>query len=157
MKKIFLLFAFLMLQFAIAQMPNISKVWLNNNKAYEGTIGNEKTPLKLKIIISDQDKKNDQEYYVSGNSVVENNLANFEGKIKITKYKDGRKRSTVYGTYEFVEEPKGKHSGKFTGKFIYTFKWDRKAEKIEGQHVEFIGDWKSYDGTLDFDTNWKTQ
>ena len=157
MKKIFLLFTVFFVQFALAQMPNISKVWLNNNNAYEGTIGNDKTSIRLKINISEQDKKNDQEYFVSGNSVVETNLSNFEGKIKITKYKDGKKRSVVYGDYEFLEEPKGKHSGKFTGKFVFTFNWNRKTQKIESQYIEFIGDWKSYDNSLNFKTGWKTK
>ena len=157
MKKIFLLFTVIFVQFALAQMPNISKVWLNNNNAYEGTIGNDKTSIRLKINISEQDKKNDQEYFVSGNSVVETNLSNFEGKIKITKYKDGKKRSVVYGDYEFLEEPKGKHSGKFTGKFVFTFNWNRKTQKIESQYIEFIGDWKSYDNSLNFKTGWKTK
>ncbi len=152
MKKLF--FFFLLINtFAFSQMPNIEQVWLNNSKPYFGTI--DKTQIKLKINISDQDKKNDQEYFVAGYSVVENNYAKFEGKLKITKYKDGKKRGTVYGEYEFLEEPKGKHSGTFKGKFVYTFKWNRQSEQIESQHIEFIGDWKSYDGTLDFKTNIK--
>lgn len=138
-------------------MPNIANVWMNHSKPYLGTIGDEKTPLKLKINISEQNKKNDQEYFVSGFSLVEGNNTNFEGKLRITKYKDGKKRSTVFGEYDLAEEVKGKHSGIFKGKFIYTFIWNKKTEQIEGQFIEFIGDWKSYDGTLNFKTNWKNQ
>lgn len=154
MKKITLLFIFIS-SFIWAQMPNISSVWLNGSQPYIGTIGKEKTPLKVRIAISEQDRKKDQEYFVAGYSVVENVSSKFEGKIIITKYKDSKKRGTVFGEYDFAEEPKGKHSGTMKGKFIYTFKWNHKTEKIESQHIEFIGDWKSYDGTLVYTTNFK--
>jgi len=120
----------------------------NNYSKFEG---------KLKINISEQDKKNDQEYFVSGYTVVENNYSKFEGKFKITKYKDSKSKGVVYGDYELVEEVKGKHSGIFTGKFIYTFKWNKTSEKIQSQYIELIGDWKSYDKTLDFKTRLKNQ
>ncbi|ASK29876.1 hypothetical protein CEY12_07035 [Chryseobacterium sp. T16E-39] len=151
MKKLLLLLI-LISQFAFAQMPNISNVWLNNSKAYAGTIGNEKQAIKLKINISEQNRKNDQEYFVSGYTLVDKNYTKFEGNLTISKYKDTKKKGTVYGEYEFAEENKGKHSGLFKGKFVYTFKWNKTSEKIEGQYIEFIGNWKSYDGTLDFKT-----
>ena len=83
MRKFTLLFIFIS-SFCFAQMPDVSPVWLNKHQAYKGTIGSEKTPLLLKIILSEQDKKNDQEYFVSGNSTVEKNVSNFEGKLIIT-------------------------------------------------------------------------
>ncbi|MBT2416222.1 MULTISPECIES: hypothetical protein [Chryseobacterium] len=156
MKKLLLLLI-LISNFVFAQMPNISNVWLNNSKAYTGTIGNDKQVMKLKINISEQDKKNDQEYFVSGYSLVDKTYTKYEGKLKITKYKDTKKKGSVYGEYELAEENKGKHSGLFKGKFIYTFKWNKTNEKIEGQYIEFIGDWKSYDGTLDFKTSLTNQ
>ncbi|WEK71149.1 MAG: hypothetical protein P0Y62_06220 [Candidatus Chryseobacterium colombiense] len=156
MKKA-LLFLILVSNFFFAQMPDISSVWLNNSKPYLGTIGKDKEVLKLKINISEQNKKNDQEYFVSGYSLVDNVYAKFEGKFTITKYKDNKKSGTVYGTYELAEENKGKHSGLFTGKFVYNFKWNKITEKIEGQYIELIGDWKSYDGSLDFKTRLKNQ
>ncbi|WBV61224.1 hypothetical protein PFY12_03665 [Chryseobacterium camelliae] len=156
MKKA-LLFLILISNFFFGQMPDISSVWLNNSKPYWGTIGNNKESIKLKVNISEQNIKNDQEYFVSGYSLVDQVYAKFEGKFTITKYKDNKKSGTVYGNYELAEENKGKHSGLFKGKFIYTFKWNRTTEKIEGQYIEFIGDWKSYDGTLDFKTRIKNQ
>lgn len=155
--KLSLLFFVFLFKFAFSQMPNISNVWLNNSKPYVGTIGNDKETIKLKINISEQDKKNDQEYFVSGYTVVENNYSKFEGKFKITKYKDSKSKGVVYGDYELAEEVKGKHSGIFTGKFIYTFKWNKTSEKIQSQYIELIGDWKSYDKTLDFKTRLKNQ
>lgn len=156
MKKL-LLFLILLANFAFAQMPNISNVWLNESKAYTGTIGNKDQEIKLKINISEQNKKNDQEYFVSGYTLVEKNYTKFEGKLTITKYKDAKKKGVVYGEYELAEENKGKHSGLLRGKFTYTFRWNKTEEKIEAQSIEFIGDWKSYDGTLDFKTRIKNQ
>lgn len=156
MKKA-LLFLILVSNFFFAQMPDISSVWLNNSKPYIGTIGKDEEVLKLKINISEQNRKNDQEYFVSGYSLVDKVYAKFEGKFTITKYKDNKKSGTVFGTYELAEENKGKHSGLFTGKFVYTFKWNKKTEKIEGQYIELIGDWKSYDGSLNFKTRLKNQ
>ena len=111
--------------------------------------------MKVKITNSEQDKKNDQEYFVSGFSLVERTNTKFEGKLIITKYKAGKKRNVVFGDYELVEEGTGKHSGILKGKFIYTFMWNKKTEKIENQFIEFVGHWKSYDGNLNYPTNWK--
>ena len=155
MKKF--LFIFLLASgFAFSQMPNIAEVWMNKSQPYTGTIAG-KELLKIKINISEQNRKNDQEYFLAGYSMVEKNFSKFEGKLKINQYRDGKKRSTVYGEYELAEEPKGKHSGIFTGKFIYTFMWNAKLQQIEKQFIEFIGNWKSYDGTLSYKTTWKNQ
>ncbi|WP_312343507.1 hypothetical protein [Chryseobacterium binzhouense] len=154
MKK-FLFFLLFMPFLLLSQMPDISKVWLNNSNPYIGTIGNENQKIKLKINVSEQNKKNDQEYFVSGYSLVDNNYTKFEGKFTIIKYKDGKKDGAVYGDYELAEESKGKHSGIFSGKFIYHFKWNKKTEKIENHSIELTGDWRSYDGSLDFKTKLK--
>lgn len=139
------------------QMPDISNVWLNNSKPYIGTIGSKGQELKLKINTSEQNKKNDQECFVSGYSLVDTNYTRFEGKITILKYKDAKRQGTVFGEYELAEENKGKHSGLFKGKFVYNLKWNKKTEKVEGQYIELTGDWRSYDGTLDFKTRLKNQ
>lgn len=154
MKKILYLLL-LISALASAQMPNISTVWLNNSMPYTGTIGDQKEVMKIMVEISEQNRKNDQEYFLSGYSVVENTNTKFEGKLKITKYKNGKKRSSIFGEYEFAEEPNGKHSGILKGKFVYTFMWNAKTQKIEKQYLQFIGDWASYDGSLTFKTNWK--
>ncbi|MEA1851130.1 hypothetical protein U9K52_19630 [Chryseobacterium sp. MHB01] len=151
MKKI-LLFLVLISNVLFSQMPDISNVWLNNGKTYTGTIGSKDQQIKLKINISEQDRKNDQEYFVSGYTMVDKNYTKFEGKFKIKKYRDSSKKGTVYGEYELAEEYKGKHSGMFRGKFVYTFRWNKNSEKVEQQYIELTGDWKSYDGTLDFKT-----
>ncbi|MGZ5210382.1 MAG: hypothetical protein ACXWB1_05775 [Kaistella sp.] len=153
MKKLLFFFIFFS-GFAFSQMPNISEVWMNKSQPYTGTIGGKET-IKLKVNISEQNRKNDQEYFLAGYSLVERNYSKFEGKLKINQYRDGKKQSTVFGEYRLAEEPKGKHSGIFTGKFIYTFTWNPKTQQVEKQFIEFIGNWKSYDGTLTYKTNWK--
>ena len=156
MKKYLLLLIFLG-GFIAAQMPNISSVWMNNSQPYVGTITAQKIPMKVKINISEQDKKKDQEYFISGFFFVENTPTKFERKLKNKKNKVGNKKKNVFGEYQFAEEGAGKHSGVLKGKFIYTFLWNKKTEKIENQFIEFIGSWKSYDGKLDYPTNWKNQ
>lgn len=143
MKKYLFLFL-ISCQFFSAQMPNISTVFLNNSKAFTGTFGSQKIPIKIKINIADQDKKNNQHYFVSGYTLMENKYQKIEGTLLITKYKDGNKRNSVYGTYEIAQDPKAANSGLFTGKFIYTFMWNKKTEKIEDQFIEFIGERKNY-------------
>ena len=153
MKKITLLLLFISTM-AFSQMPNISEVWLNKSQPYTGIIGPNQ-PIKFKVNVSEVNKKNDQEYFLAGNSVVDNLTSKFEGKLTIKKYKDRGKRNSVFGEYEFAEEAAGKHSGIFKGKFVYTFIWNKKTEKIEKQDISFLGDWKSYDGTLTYKTTWK--
>lgn len=156
MRKLLLLFV-LISGLSFAQMPDISKVWLNNSKAYTGIIGNKNQEIKLKIDISEQNRKNDQEYFVSGYTLVDKVYSKFEGKFTITRYKDARKKGTVFGEYELAEEERGKHSGILKGKFIYTFRWNKDAEKVENQEIELTGNWKSYDGTMDFKTSINNQ
>ncbi|WP_294296130.1 hypothetical protein [uncultured Chryseobacterium sp.] len=156
MKRL-LLFFVLLSGLTFAQMPDISNVWLNNSKAYVGTIGNQNQEIKLKIDISEQNRKNDQEYFVSGYTLVDKVYAKFEGKFTITQYKDARKKGTVFGEYELAEENKGRHSGTLKGKFVYTFRWNKDTEKVEDQEIELKGNWKSYDGSMDFKTLIKNQ
>lgn len=151
MKKLLLLFV-LISGLALAQMPDISNVWLNNSKPYTGTIGHQNQEIRLKIEISEQNRKNDQEYFVSGYTLVDKVYAKFEGKFTIIKYKDARKKGTVFGEYELAEKNSGKHSGILKGKFVYTFRWNKDTEKVEDQEIELTGSWKSYDGTMDFKT-----
>ncbi len=156
MKKFTLLFL-LITSFCFAQMPNISTIWLNNHKIYNGTIGAEKTKMKVMVNISSQDVRNDQEYFIAGYTFVEKSTNNFEGKIKVTLYKNSKKGGKIYGEYTMLEEPKGNHSGTFTGKFIYTFKWNKKTQKVESQYIEFVGDWENYAKNLQYKTGWKNQ
>ncbi|MBQ0152195.1 MAG: hypothetical protein KBS61_04810 [Chryseobacterium sp.] len=156
MKKL-ILFLLFVSNLITAQMPNISNAWLNESKPYVGTIGADNQVIKLKINFSEQNKKNDQEYFLSGYTLVGNEYSKFEGSLTITKYKDSKKKGVVYGIYELAEENKGPHSGLLKGKFIYTFSWNKKTEKLENPYIYFIGDWKSYTGNLNYKTRLKNQ
>lgn len=142
MKKLIFILS-LMVGFAQAQMPNISKVWTNNLLPYKGGFGKE-IPMSIYINQSDQNKKNDQEYFISGTSVKNNAELNIEGNLIINKYKDFKKHGKVFGTYEIAEENKGEASGIYKGKFIFSFDWDPKSKQITKKKIEFKGKWHSY-------------
>lgn len=154
MKKILYLFL-LFSQIISAQMPDISNVFLNNSKAFLGTI--EKSVLKLKINTSEQDKKNNQNYFISGYTLINQKYSKFEGNILITKYKDGNRHNSVFGTYEIAQNPQDENSGLLTGKFIYTFKWNKKTQKIENPYLEFIGKHKNYKNNLVENASFKSE
>ena len=48
MKKT-LFFLLFVSTFTFAQMPNVSKVWLNNSMPYTGTIGDQKEAMKVMV------------------------------------------------------------------------------------------------------------
>lgn len=157
MKKFLLLFSFFVGVLAMAQMPDISNVFLNKNKSYSGKLLEADQNLLVTISNATQSKTNDQEYFVSGTTKAGNVVKPFEGKITITKYKDGKKRSTVYGEYDFAEAGADEHSGELKGKFIFTFKWNDKLEKVEDQFIQFTGKWTNYKKTLQYRTLWDNQ
>ena len=45
----------------------------------------------------------------------------------------------------------------FTYEPGYEYVLKVKTEKIEKQFIEFFGTWKSYDGALNYPTNWRNQ
>ncbi len=152
MKKLFALLVFCS-GFVIAQMPNISKVWTNNNLPYNGGFG-EKSPLKIMLLTSEQNKKNDQEYFVSGQSTKENTDAKLEGSMTVKKYKDFKKRGKLFGNYEFAEENTGNNSGIYKGKFIFSFDWDKDTKQVTNKKIEFKGKWYPYQKSKEENTFW---
>ncbi len=158
MKKFYLAFI-LISSISFAQMPNINKVWLNNGKNYFGTLENKglKTNLMLKINISDQNKKNDQEYFISGTTEKNGHIENIEGSIKIEKYKDGKKESKIFGTYEIAEQPDGNSSGLYKGNFVFSFKWNDKTQETENKQLSFTGTWTNYENKEIYQTSWSSK
>ncbi len=159
MRKFFLFFilaAGLMSAQKSSQTPDIRRVWLNHNMSYRGTISDGKSiqPVTLNIFSSDLDLDHQQEYFVSGETRVKNMVSKFEGKIKVLKFKNGKKSGKITGEYDMAEKPDGKHTGVFTGKFTLKFHWDDKTEKISGEEMHFRGEWKNYDGDLTSKTEW---
>lgn len=155
MKSVFFL-SFFVSGFFCAQMPNIERVWLNDNAPYLGEIEIDRQPkdFKLQVFISEQNKKNDQEYFISGNRVFEQESIKIEGTVDIKKYKDQKKKGVVFGDYEIAEEPHGKFSGIYRGKFTFRFDWNDKKNLIENKKIEFKGTWTSYDGKSTYPTKW---
>lgn len=98
----------------------------------------------MRINLSEQNKKNDQEYFISGISEKDGVSTNIEGSLKIDKYKDAKKTSKMFGTYEIAEQPNGKTSGLYKGNFIFSFKWDPKTQEITDQKIELKGNWENY-------------
>ncbi len=154
MKKLTLFFAFCFSILSFAQMPNIQRIWLNNGAPYNGTIANHGERLRVKINVSEQDKANDQSYFIAGETVVDQVTSKFEGKITITKFKASKKINKVYAEYDLAEEPTRKHSGILKGKLIYTFTWDETLQKAIDHRMKFEGKWISYDDTLNLRTQW---
>lgn len=154
MKKIALLVTFCFSILSFAQMPNIQKIWLNNGNAYNGTIGKQGERLKIKINVSEQDRENDQSYFVAGETIVNQEASKFEGKITITKFKASKKVNKVYAEYDLAEEPTRRHSGILKGKLIYTFTWNETLQKAIDHRIKFEGKWRSYDDQLDLKTQW---
>lgn len=154
MKKIALLFV-LFSYFAMAQMPNISKLWLNNNQPYAGKFLDTDTPLQVKILSSRQDKNDDQKYHLSGEILSQNNVQLVEGTIIIKKYKDGNRRGRLFGEYDFLVKSDSKSI--YKGKFIYTFKWNKKMRKIESNYIKFVGHLEHHQGQKKTKTAWENQ
>lgn len=153
MKKLILLFLFAS-GISQAQMPNIAKVWINDNIPYNGGFGKAKT-LKISIESSEQNKQNDQEYIISGISSHLENSHKFEGHLLIKKYRDSKKGGKIFGEYGIEEENKKQNSGWYTGKFVFTFDWDEKLKQITNKKIEFKGKWTDYSTNLEQKTYWR--
>ena len=157
--KIFLL-SFLFISGLIsAQMPNIEQVWLNDSSPYVGTlqVGEKAVPLKLQITLSEQNRKNDQQYFISGNLILGDQTSKVEGTFDVKKYKDKKKGGTVFGEYEIAQEPTAKLAGIYKGKFSFKFEWNSKLEQIEKKDIEFTGTWTRYNDKTSYKTQWKNE
>lgn len=152
MKKLIFLFGIIS-GWTQAQMPNISKVWTNNHLPYIGGMSNQHV-LKVQVETSEQNKKNDQEYFISGTTIKDNMETKFEGNMVVKKYKDFKKRGKLFGEYEIAEENTGKNTGLYKGKFIFTFDWDPKTKQISNQKIEYKGHWKPYQTEKELKTFW---
>ncbi|RYD88583.1 MAG: hypothetical protein EOP54_27020 [Sphingobacteriales bacterium] len=162
---------------------NLSSVWLTTpNKFVYGFIGAKYQRIKVKFISIKKDTTDPSVYYISGKSVVKNNIADFTGSIKIKKilkrnhpspdqdvvYYEYTKRGVktfyeISGAYTFSENRALKHSGIFNGTFKTSFFIDTKGRvKYDDLELnadsysnnEFIGTWVHYNGKLVQQCNW---
>ena len=101
------------------------------NTAVFGFIGENYQRLRIKIISAVKAKNNPDIYFISGKSMVKNNICDFSGTIKIIKarvyknmhlgvddeYKNKgmRKQGIIIAEYNFQEDKTQQHSGIFEG------------------------------------------
>lgn len=64
--KFLMLFLALCSAVLFAQMPNISNAWKIEEKMLSGTWGGTHQPISVLIEIAEQNRSNDQEYFVAG-------------------------------------------------------------------------------------------
>lgn len=158
---------------------NFSKIWAQTeNYNIFGIIGDDCERLRIKLISVKRNPKNHNEYFVIGKSKVKNVIDDFTGKITIekiykTKYEhfgadDELKNQVkltglIIANYQFFENKKQKHSGKFTGKLYSKFYFDNnnilKYDDINAQsdgylNNAFVGNWTMYNSNISKNTKW---
>ena len=161
MKKylLFLLFAFSVHFGQTKEFPlkneDFSKLLMNDETAFAGTISTDETVIRLRIEKANKNPERQEQYFVSGYSDVEGNKSPFSGEIIFTqKYnvKNDPESMLVFGDFTLKELGSGEHSGVFTGKVRIQTQKDQTKEN--GTTLTFKGKWKNYSGNLDFDVWW---
>ena len=149
---------------------NFAPLWTTTeNSSVFGFIGDDYQRLRIKIISAVKDNNNPDTYFVTGKSMVKNNINHFSGTIKITKarvlkngswgvddeYKDqGIKNvGVIIAKYNFTEDKTQPGSGVFDGT-LATYWYIDKNGKIQYDDIEagadgfrnnpFVGTWKSH-------------
>lgn len=134
---------------------DFSKLLMNDETAFVGTISTNEKVLRLRIEKANKNPKREEQYFVSGYSDVEGNKTNFSGEIIFTqKYNVNNEpdQMLVFGDFVLKELNSGEHSGIFSGKIRIQTKKDQSKEG--GSTLTFRGKWKNYSGNLDFDVWW---
>lgn len=134
---------------------------------------------RLKIVFTSV-KKQGQQYILTGTSEVKGNKCDFTGTIKVysirerqqlrlgldntTNVEGHKAQGTLFGVYEFKENPKQKHAGVFTGKMGLNWYVDKNGkmhyDDIESSYSDnfvnnqYEGQWTSYDKKLVKTANW---
>jgi hypothetical protein len=140
------------------------------NSRVFGFIGDNYQRIRIKLISVIKNKKNPNEYFVYGKSMVKENVCEFQGIINISnvfifKETDAPeiKQGKVVGQYLFYENPSQKHVGQFNGVFTTNWyldkdgaiKYDDLSEVAdEFANNEFVGTWTNYAGTITKICNW---
>ena len=112
--------------------------------------------LKIRILTCTKNPNSEvDEYFVSGHSIFNDKVKNFEGKIIIKHAKKGIRRTSLYGDYDLIEEGEDGRSGKLTGLLSYTFDWNHNINQKDKHFVKFEGKWRSFDQSSNYITIWK--
>ncbi|WP_433811027.1 hypothetical protein [Flavobacterium johnsoniae] len=159
---------------------DFSKLWTQtDNTLIYGIIGDNYQRILIKLISVKRNPSKNNEYLVSGKSMVKSNICDFSGKITITKVQEIKKlrfgvddeyktagiknQGLLAASYEFVENKQQKSSGKFLGT-IQTLWYLDKNDLMNYNDIEsysdkyfnnaFIGIWKSNNSAKEKICNW---
>ncbi len=159
---------------------NFRTVWTNNdNTAVFGFIGTGYQRLRIKILSISKVENNPDKYFVSGKSMVKNNICDFSGTIKITnariyknkqwgvddeyKNKGMKQQGIIFAEYHFAEDKNQKYSGVFQGN-LATYWYVDKNGKLKYDNIrlesddynnnQFVGTWKSNKTGVVKPANW---
>jgi len=152
---------------------------LTDNSMVYGFIGDDFMRIRIKIISVTKDTTSPETYNIYGKSMVKGNIADFNGKIKISKIlklnitqhgcEDGYKfkgfkgQFSLFGVYLFAENKNQNNSGIFKGVFRSDYFVD-KNNKVKYDDIEncsddftnnqFVGTWTSYKNNISKKCNW---
>lgn len=159
---------------------DLSQLWISDiNTNVLGFIGDDYQRMRVKIISVVKDKNSPDTYFVTGKSMVKNNINRFSGTIKITKariLKEGtwgiqddyqgqgvKNVGLLFANYNFAEDKLQPGSGVFQG-ILLTYWLIDKENKLKYDDVEdladayfnnqFLGTWKSYKTGAVKTANW---
>lgn len=159
---------------------DFSQLWTNpKNKPNYGFIGDHYQRIRIKLISVEKDKNSPDTYFITGKSMVKNNICSFTGTIKITKariykkmhwgcddaykHKGIKKQGIVFAQYHFYEDSTQAHSGSFEG-VLSTYWYIDKKDNLKYDDIEtfsdsyfnnqFVGTWKEYKSHLKKVCNW---
>jgi hypothetical protein len=153
----------------LEQMKNhdLSNLWMiERQESIHGFIGKKYRRLRIRFISVIKDMNNPTDYLVYGKTKVNNNLCEFQGKIKIDNsfaISDNSKYGVLVGRYKFFENSSLEHSGCFEGRFAtfwyidanekvqYNDKWSVSAMYNNNQ---FAGSWTDYITNNKLVANW---
>lgn len=152
---------------------NYALIWLTTKNLYiVGFIGDKYERLRMKFISVKKDSSNSDVYYITGKSMVKNNVCNFTGKVTITnikcyKYIEQKdsviKEGILFGDYCFYEDSTKSGSGVFRGSFASCW-YINKKHKLKYDDLtgvcdmfcnnQFAGVWVSYKSHAVKTANW---
>lgn len=138
-----------------------------------GFIGEDYQRIHIKFISVIRNHRDLSQYFVYGKSMVKNNVCDFQGILTLSNAHRWMQsdvpdiqQGVVMGSYLFFENPRQKHTGTFSGKFVSNWyidkggviHYDDLAEAADGySNNQFAGVWSSYSGGIVKPCHWGDQ
>lgn len=150
---------------------NLSSFWLNNpTERRFGFIGKNYLRLHIKFLSIIKNPTDPLEYLVYGKSMVNDNICEFQGTIRIKEsyyfisedYPSGKK-GILAGEYKFFENQASSHAGIFTGRFTTNWYKDESGKLVYNDlwsvsamynNNQFAGNWTEYGSDKQLIANW---